>query len=325
MISQLVSLDERAGTNVESCGTIDEVLQASGLNFEVETTPAHDPEGNALGNYNLIRRTDTNDVLGVVGKRYNVINNREMFEPFDSVVREHGAQFESAGVVKNGKICWISAKLPEDLVVKTKGGNDLYEQRVVMLTYHDGLRRNSYFTYNNRVICNNMLASLQAKGRKTLGVRHTPSWQAQLDAAQNAFATSVQDMFSFKQVAERLSSVEMSDNQAQMFATRFVSKWMDEDEKKKQDKSRSDRSKTIETTKVDNLLNYYTEGMGNEGKTRYDMLNAVTEYLDHRTTKDPNKNASNRLISNFTGQAANMKRLAVKELLREEGYLKLAA
>ena len=96
-------------------------------------------------------------------------------------------------------------------------------------------------------------------------------------------------------------------------------------EKKKQDKKRSDRSKTIETTKVDNLLNFYVEGMGNEGKTRYDMLNAVTEYLDHRTTRDPNKNASNRLISNFTGQAANMKRLAVKELLREEGYLKLAA
>ena len=38
MISQLVSLDERAGTNVGSCETIDEVLEASGLNFEVETT-----------------------------------------------------------------------------------------------------------------------------------------------------------------------------------------------------------------------------------------------------------------------------------------------
>ena len=132
-------------------------------------------------------------------------------------------------------------------------------------------------------------------------------------------------MSSFKQTAERLSGLEMSDNQAQLFATRFVTKWMDEDDKKKLDKKRSDRSKTIETTKVDNLLNFYTEGMGNEGKTRYDMLNAVTEYLDHRTTRDPNRGASNRLISNFTGQAANMKRLAVKELLREEGYLKLAA
>ena len=43
MISQLVSLDERAGTNVSGYKTIDDVLGAASLNFNVEKTPAHDP------------------------------------------------------------------------------------------------------------------------------------------------------------------------------------------------------------------------------------------------------------------------------------------
>jgi len=101
MISQLVSLDERAGTNVSGYKTIDDVLGAASLNFNVEKTPAHDPEGNEVPGVNLIRRTDTNTVLGTCGKRYQVIDNRDV-----RAIRERGG--ERWGPVRERRYyrCW---------------------------------------------------------------------------------------------------------------------------------------------------------------------------------------------------------------------------
>ena len=324
MISQLVSLDERAGTNVSGYNTIDDVLGAASLNFNVEKTPAHDPEGNEVPGVNLIRRTDTNTVLGTCGKRYQCIDNREMFEPFASVVSDTGAKYESAGTIGGGKINWISARLPKELTVKVGKTKDLYEQRLVMMSYHDGLRRNSYFSFNKRVICNNMLSQLSRAASKSLGVRHTPSWELQLDVANEAIAESVKDMYTFQENGEWLAKQKMSADQALMFSYRFFGRWIEDEEREKKNKERSDRSKTLEETKVTTLMKLFNEGLGNEGKTRYDMLNAVTEYLDHHAIKK-NTNNGKRLLSNLNGAQRTLKSRALQELTRNDMYLELAA
>jgi hypothetical protein len=201
-----------------------------------------------------------------------------MFQPFDSVVNRFGAKYESCGVIKHGKTCWISAKLPKDFYVKTQEGKDLYDQRVIMLAHHDGLRRNVYFTFNQRVICNNMLASLEKSGRKGHGVRHTPKWEEALGQAENAFVDSIEAANTFIVNANRLATVPMRKKEAETFARRFFFNFKEEDKKK--EKERSDRSKTILDNRIDGLMNLFIEGAGNSGRTRYDMMNAVTEYLD---------------------------------------------
>tara|TARA_R110001632_G_scaffold139587_1_gene255340 strand:- start:118 stop:1122 length:1005 start_codon:yes stop_codon:yes gene_type:complete len=321
MNSQLVSLDERAGTNVSSYTSIDDVLEASGLNFNVETVPAHDPEGQPVNGVNLIRREDNGDLLGTCGSRYNVIQNRAMFEPYARVVEDNGAKYESAGNIRGGKINWISAKLPTELNVQTASGLDKFEQRLVMLVYHDGKRRNSYLSYNNRVVCNNMLTSLQKSSRLGMGIRHTPRWDIQLEEAESAFAQSVASMATFRDEANNLAKIKMTEDQALMFSHRFVGKWIDDEVRDKNDKWRTDRSKTIELTKVETLMNLFKEGIGNFGQTRYDMLNAVTEYLDHRSVK-VNTNLGTRLLSNFSGTQRNLKLAALNELQKTSGYLR---
>ena len=61
-------------------------------------------------------------------------------------------------------------------------------------------------------------------------------------------------------------------------------------------------------------MSLFEEGMGNEGKTRYDMFNAVTEYLDHHSVKK-NANTGKRFLSNLSGMQANKKRRVMRELL----------
>ena len=307
MISKLTSLDERAGVDLTGERDIGNVLNRSGLDFEVEKVPMHTPEGNEVSDKYLLRRTDNKFVLGTCGKRYNVVDNEPMFEPFDKIVKDTGAVYESAGMLNHGKACWVSARLGDDFTIR----DDAYQRRVIMLVYHTGLSRNSYFSYQNRVICNNMMASLNTASRKNgIGIKHTPTWEDNLQLAIDAFKQSISNANMFAKSIETLAMTRKTKLQAARFALRFFNDF----KPMKREKSRTDRSKNRNHSKVEELMHLFEQGTGNEGKTRYDMFNAVTEYLDHASVRK-NVNTGRRFLSNLNGLQAGKKRKAVKELL----------
>ena len=53
-------------------------------------------------NYYATMRTDTEQVLGVVGKDYEVVQNTEAFNFFDAIVQGEGIQYETAGALGKG-------------------------------------------------------------------------------------------------------------------------------------------------------------------------------------------------------------------------------
>lgn len=57
-------------------------------------------------------RIDNQAVLGVVGKEYKIVQNREAFSFFDSNVGGDGIQYETAGALGKGEQIFITAKLP---------------------------------------------------------------------------------------------------------------------------------------------------------------------------------------------------------------------
>ena len=308
MISKLTSLDERAGVDLTGERDIGNVMERADLNFDVEKVPVHTPEGNVVTGKYLLRRTDNNFVLGTCGDRYHIVDNKSMFDPFDSIVQNTGAVYESAGVINHGKTCWVSARLGDDFKVR----DDAFQRRVIMLVYHNGLQRNSYFGYNNRVICNNMMSSLNAASRKNgIGVKHTPKWEDNLNLAVEAFKDSLRESNVFAESISKLASQKMTKLQAARFALKFFNDF----KPIKRTTSRSDRSRTTNHGKVEELMHLFEEGVGNEGKTRYDMFNAVTEYLDHRSVRS-NVNSGRRFLSNLNGLQAAKKRKAVNVLLQ---------
>ena len=310
MISQLTSLDERAGTDLTGEDNLDNVLERAGLNYKVEKVPMHTPEGNVVEGKYLLRREDNKFILGTCGKRYHVVDNDKMFEPFDSIVENCDATYESAGMVAHGKANWVSARLGNEFEVR----DDKFQRRVIMLVYHNGMQRNSYFTYNHRVICNNMMASLNATSRKHgIGVKHTPTWEDNLQLAGEAFAESIADSNKFQSNMTALAKTRMTSGEAAKFSRRFFLDFKTPEKGKKKEE-KSQRSKTRLKNRVEELVSLFEEGMGNEGKTRYDMFNAVTEYLDHHSVKK-NTNNGKRFLSNLSGMQANKKRRAMRELL----------
>lgn len=112
------------GTIVESYPNSAEALKFAGLDYTVEKRPlftvdSHNlatfksPDGNEMydgflpdilvPNYYSTVRTDTEEVLGIVGKDYKVIQNTEAFSFFDSIVGGgEGILYETAGALGKG-------------------------------------------------------------------------------------------------------------------------------------------------------------------------------------------------------------------------------
>ena len=86
-------------------------------------------------NYFATLRTDTKQVLGVVGKDYEVVQNVDAFSFFDAIVDGDGIQYETAGALGKGERIFITAKLPDYIKV---GSDDLIEKYLFLTTSHDG-------------------------------------------------------------------------------------------------------------------------------------------------------------------------------------------
>lgn len=292
--SELVSLADRAGTSVGGATSLDEVLTRGGLAWGVEKAQCYSPEGDAIDNLYMLRRDDTHQVLNVVRGRYSPVDNRDMFEPFDKLVREFGATYENAGVTHGGGTCWISARLPDEYQVRD---GDVMQSRIVALANHDGIRTNSFLSFANRVLCNNMMGGLTAAGkRQGHQVRHVGDAQQALAQASQSFQDAITGTIQFQKTAETLVRRRMSRNQAE----RFLSQFVPDATPRAGEREVTERQRARVETRRNHIMTLFQEGAGNVGETRWDMLNAVTEYFDHHAFKS-NKNASRAFVRDAGG------------------------
>ena len=104
----------KLGTKLDKPATAAEAIEAAGLGYTVERLPlkTDDPELPVKGHFATVR-TDTREVLGVVGSRYLPIQNKDAFATFDALVGEGEAIYHTAGALGKGERIWLLAKLPD--------------------------------------------------------------------------------------------------------------------------------------------------------------------------------------------------------------------
>lgn len=190
------------GARVEEATTTRQAIEIAGLDFEVEKSPlmtevkVMDIDSNGAPCYKTINkvipegfatvRKDTHDVLGVVGKDYQVIQNREVFDFFDALTvdKSSGIRFDTAGAIGNGERVFVTAKLPKDMKI---GGKDIIENYIFLSTSHDGSGAIMASFTPIRVTCNNILNHVIRKAKKSsqnvLKIRHTQSAKSKMEEA----------------------------------------------------------------------------------------------------------------------------------------------
>ena len=175
------SVQEKAwhelGTIVQDYPNSREALQYAGLDFTVlkrANTHILDSGENVTSNTSFYTyRPDTGAILGDrLGADYQVVQNREAFAFFDSIVGGDGIMYETAGALGQGERIFITAKLPDYIRV---GKDDLIEKYLFLTTSHDGYGSITAAFTPIRIVCNNTLNAALRNCSNAIRIRHTQS------------------------------------------------------------------------------------------------------------------------------------------------------
>jgi phage/plasmid-like protein (TIGR03299 family) len=161
------------GHVLECPPSIDEALQLTGLDWEVDLRPLYLEDGRKV-THNAVCRTDRNEVLGVVGPNYKPLQNREAFGVFQPFVEQKILALETGGSLRAGRRVWLLGRFlgldPQEVVA-----GDEVRPYLLLSTGHDGLVCVRYGLTPIRVVCNNTLQAAHANGKESglLRVLHT--------------------------------------------------------------------------------------------------------------------------------------------------------
>ena len=213
------SVQEKAwhglGQIVKDYPTSAQAINHAGLDYEVTKSPLYtkasniiDPTDNLeigdnevnVPNYFATIRTDNNAVLGVVGKDYHIVQNREAFSFFDSIVGgTDGILYETAGALGNGERIFITAKLPD--YIRVGNGDDVTEKYIFLTTSHDGSGSITAAFTPVRIVCQNTLNASLRNMSNVVRIRHTSGAKQRLENAHkvmglaNEFSNQLEDIF----------------------------------------------------------------------------------------------------------------------------------
>lgn len=285
----------KLGQKVPGLLTAKEALKAARLNWKVIQKPIF-VDGEVIPDYKANVRSDNGLTLAVVGNRYEVIDNDEGMDFMDFIVGSGQAVYDTAGSLHGGKKVWIMAKLKGSLFLNNRMG-DTMDRNVLLATSHDGSTGLTMQIVSTRVVCQNTLSVALDGATNQIKIRHTKSYDSKREAAIKALGLCNAYFDNLQAVMNELDKQAM--NQAQMID--FAKVLLPDSKSENQTRSENIRQE---------IVTLFTRGKGNLGKSRFDALNAVTEFADHtratRVKADGNAD-ENRFASAMFGSGATLK------------------
>lgn len=295
----------KLGQVVSGLLTSKEAIEAAHLGWSVVAKPVSVagvdlpfPDEESSDGYQAICRGDNGAVLGVMRGRYEIIQNSQAFEFFDTVTQTNEAVYETAGALRGGKIVWIMATLPGSLFLN----GDEHKKMVLLSTSHDGSSALRMKLVTVRVVCNNTLSiALKGQGAE-IKIRHTAGYKDKATEARRCLGIADKYFEELQQAVagmndKLMSPAEMSELAAALYPSA--------------DGKTSPRTKTLRAE----VTRLFSTGAGNNGATRWDALQAVTDYVDHFATE---RGDSTRFESGTLGAGARLKQKAFDMLTNED-------
>lgn len=165
-------------------------------------------------------RVADNKPLGIVGNRYNVLQNKEALDILDSMVLGGEASYESVISLHGGAKVALLVKL-NGLGVKI-GGVDAVDSYLLLTNSHDGSSQVIEALTPVRVVCQNTLTWALDSAKLVHKARHTKSMKDKLAEAKAVFDMTQTYMTAFERDATILMYNPMSDSQWEQFLGQLI-------------------------------------------------------------------------------------------------------
>jgi len=289
------------GTVFSDEKTTSEMLAAANLNnwnvrlvdVEIPNTLTSDKNYSYVVRTNPTDNTQT-DILGVVGERYHVLQNEDLFSFGDNIL-DGGGRWETAGSIRGGRVVFGSLALERETVLDPNGVADKVKTYLLINTSHDGSIAIQASITPVRVVCANTLnlalGSKRNKIKQSFKIRHTQTANGKVAIAREALGLANVYMDAFDVMAKAMIEKEITAGQ---FNDIILAAYP------KPEKDSKGAVKKWEN-KVDVINDIYTgQFNGMIAGNAWGAFNALTERLDwHRNSRGGNTEAMLAAASGF--------------------------
>jgi phage/plasmid-like protein (TIGR03299 family) len=292
------------GHQLQPGATIEEWTRQAGLAYTVLESPvlyrteaATEPE--IFKGRKVLHRSDTGAALSVVSDSYRTVQPAEVMGFFGKLADIGGFELETAGALSHGRRVWALARVNPGAEVL---GGDIVKPYILLGTSYDGTMATVAKFTAVRVVCNNTIVRALA-GETTGEVRVLHSERFDADRVRLELGIVADNWERFLIESRALAGRPMSEPEADEFIKALLEPYHT---------GRLDIPETKGYRRIMDLFKGSAIGSEIPGVTgtRWGMLNAVTEMVDH----ERGRQGSTRLESAWFGTGAALKNRAMELL-----------
>lgn len=240
------------------------------------------------------------------GDSYTTFGPREGLDHVAEVLSGTRYTISSAGMIFNRSRWFLSVDLDE-LREVSRDGEKFH------LVWSGGLAKNqtpSCDLSHVRAVCANTVRMARENGENLFSERLTRNFASRLDQSRGEIERAVGMAQIFNAALTGLEQTRATVDQArQVYAGELT-------------RAGASLTSTRGTNILDGMLATFQRGLGNEGRTRADVLNGFTQFLG-RGSKDSKKDAFGRWVSSEFGTFSDRKSAFARDLTSETGWDRL--
>ena len=256
------------------------------MDWNVRQENVFNSRGGVIKGFKANVRDSDDSVLGVVGDRYKVVQNRDAFKFTDGLIGGD-VRYKTAGSLRDGKQIWLLAKMPEQKIA-----GDAVEPYLCFTNAHDGSSVVRVCLTPVRVVCNNTLNVALATAKRTWSMRHTENVHERLNEARDCLFRAEDYMDRLAQYADMAANKAIQDDEIREILNELFPVT---------DKTSEREKATIDKIKDEFMICYFAPDIRRFRGTAWGAINAisdlVTHSMPHRNTKTYQENTWNKVMS----------------------------
>lgn len=275
--------------------------------------------------YKALYRSDTLAPLAIVGKDYQVVQPRDMLGFFRDLTESGGWHIHTAGTMRGGRKLWVMATCEDPFRFVRGYKGDKVAMNLLLATSLDGSMKTTAMLTTVRVVCANTLRmALEGGGHAEVRLTHRSTFDEDLIKSVLGVDAAHKTFDAFMEQARQMAETPIDLSEARDVLLRLykpsaaVSKtnvaWLTGNLAELD----TQRAEPSDGRAVPRILELFDgDGMGaglrTAAGTRWGLLNAVTQYVDH----EAGRSRDTGLDAAWFGRGRDVKQQAL-EILTEE-------
>ena len=272
------------GTRVMEAPNSKEALRLAGLDWKVIQEPLITGAGDMVEGYKANVRDTDNQVLGVVGDRYRIVQNEEAFAFTDELLG-YGVRYETAGSLQNGRKVWMLAHLPHEYII----AGEHISPYLLFSNSHDGSGAIKIAITPIRVVCNNTLNLALSTAKRSWSAIHTEGIRDKMNEAKHTLGLAGKYMEELGKEFEILRGKKLSDRQVKEYIEILLPI---------EEGGSSQQIRNMKRLQEDMKMRYFdAPDLKDVGNNAYRFINAVSDFATHAEPLRKTKNYKENLFA----------------------------